>query len=129
MANSAHDFASFNRLDLRFVPDGQSFEGRRVRDSAADVPAGYEAPPAFATAALQHTSVKLTWDAGRHRTEARAVQARDRGGAARGRLQGTLLLPCHIHYLHQKMHQRGLLMKLLPILPGPWQLLAHAVHG
>ena len=51
------------RLDLRFVPEGQSFEGRQVRDEAAGVPAGYEPPPAFATAALQHTAVKLTWDA------------------------------------------------------------------
>ena len=51
------------RLDLRFVPDGQSFAGRQVRDEARDVPAGYEPPPAFTTAALQHTAVKLTWDA------------------------------------------------------------------
>jgi len=29
----------------------------------AQVPPGYAPPPAFATAALQHTRVKLTWDA------------------------------------------------------------------
>ena len=34
-----------------------------MRDEARDVPAGYEPPPAFSTAALQHTAVKLTWDA------------------------------------------------------------------
>ena len=40
----------------------QSFEGREVRDSATEVPPDY-APPHFQTAALQHTNVKLTWDA------------------------------------------------------------------
>jgi hypothetical protein len=68
------------RLDLRFVPDAQSFEGRRARDTAAEVPAGYEAPPAFATAALQHTNVKLTWDAddsGRKRALSKRVTAEE----------------------------------------------------
>ncbi|KAK9828879.1 hypothetical protein WJX72_002532 [[Myrmecia] bisecta] len=50
------------KLDLRFVPEEQSFEGRAVRDTAAQLPDGYEAP-VFMTAALQHTNVKLTWDA------------------------------------------------------------------
>lgn len=49
-------------MDLRFVPEEQSFEGRCARDSAADAPADYQPPPFFATAALQHTNVKLTWD-------------------------------------------------------------------
>lgn len=40
----------------------QSFAKRRVRDIAEAVPADY-APPDFTTAALQHTNVKLTWDA------------------------------------------------------------------
>lgn len=40
----------------------QSFAGRQVRDTAEEVPADY-APPDFTTAALQHTNVKLTWDA------------------------------------------------------------------
>ena len=40
----------------------QSFSGRKVRDTAAEVPEDYE-PPTFQTAALQHTDVKLTWDA------------------------------------------------------------------
>lgn len=51
------------RLDLRFVLDEQSFAGRAARDVATEVPPGYVPPPAFATAALQHTNVKLTWDA------------------------------------------------------------------
>ena len=64
------------RLDLRFVPDEQSFEGRAARDAATEVPPGYVPPPAFATAALQHTNVKLTWDADdavRKRTLARKL--------------------------------------------------------
>lgn len=44
------------KFDLRFVPDEQRFDGRRVRDSAADVPHDYE-PPVFHTRALQHTEV------------------------------------------------------------------------
>ena len=40
----------------------QSFAKRQVRDIAEAVPADY-APPDFTTAALQHTNVKLTWDA------------------------------------------------------------------
>jgi hypothetical protein len=50
------------RLDLRYISDDQSFEGREVRDEASSVPPGYE-PPNFQTAALQQTNVKLTWDA------------------------------------------------------------------
>lgn len=40
----------------------QNFAQRQVRDTAQEVPADY-APPDFTTAALQHTNVKLTWDA------------------------------------------------------------------
>jgi len=40
----------------------QSFVKRQVRDTAEEVPSDY-APPDFTTAALQHTNVKLTWDA------------------------------------------------------------------
>jgi len=40
----------------------QSFVKRQVRDTAEEVPRDY-APPDFTTAALQHTNVKLTWDA------------------------------------------------------------------
>lgn len=50
------------RLDLRFVPDEMSFEDREARDAVTDVPANYEPPPFFTTAALQHTRVQLTWD-------------------------------------------------------------------
>lgn len=48
---------------MRFVPDGQSFKSRQVRDTATSVPSDYEAPT-FQTKALQHTNVELTWDKG-----------------------------------------------------------------
>ncbi len=51
------------RLDLRFVPEEQGFADRQPRDSAANAPPEYEPPPFFTTAALQHSNVKLTWDA------------------------------------------------------------------
>lgn len=51
------------RMDLRFIPEGQGFADRAPRESATDSPAGYEPPPFFTTAALQHSNVKLTWDA------------------------------------------------------------------
>ncbi len=34
-----------------------------MRDCATSLPDEYVAPAAFATLALQHTNVKLTWDA------------------------------------------------------------------
>lgn len=50
------------KLDMRFVPEEQDFAKRQVRDLAEEVPSDYT-PPDFTTAALQHTNVKLTWDA------------------------------------------------------------------
>ncbi len=41
----------------------QSFEARQQRDRASEVPPEYRAPD-FTTSALQHTNVKLSWDAG-----------------------------------------------------------------
>lgn len=49
-----------NTLDLRFIPDEMKFE-RAPRDVAYEVPDDYKAPE-FETRALQHSSVKLTWD-------------------------------------------------------------------
>ena len=40
----------------------QDFAKRQVRDVAEEIPSDY-VPPDFTTAALQHTNVKLTWDA------------------------------------------------------------------
>jgi hypothetical protein len=58
--------ASGNLIDLRFVPDDQSFESREIRDEACKVPSNYEAPD-FYSSALQHTNVDLTWDQDFHR--------------------------------------------------------------
>lgn len=44
----ACDRAGACKFDLRFVPEGESFAGRQVRDAATDVPADYE-PPNFQT--------------------------------------------------------------------------------
>eukprot|EP00850_Spirogloea_muscicola_P019428 SM000190S04864 [mRNA] locus=s190:143269:147472:+ [translate_table: standard] len=52
---------SANTLDLRFIPDAMCFKARQLRDQATDVPQDYVAPN-FQTRALQHSSVKLTWD-------------------------------------------------------------------
>ena len=49
------------KLDLRYVPDDQSFAEREVRDVATDIPPDYEAPD-FQVKALQHSNVKLSWD-------------------------------------------------------------------
>ena len=48
-------------LDLRYIPDEESFLGRPVRDSAETVPGDFEAPE-FECNALQKTNVKLSWD-------------------------------------------------------------------
>ena len=49
-------------LIISLLPGLQSFTKRQLRDSASSVPGDY-VPPDFTTVALQHTNVKLTWDA------------------------------------------------------------------
>ncbi|CAN0362296.1 unnamed protein product [Discosporangium mesarthrocarpum] len=59
-------------LDLRFIPDDVSFEGRTVRDRCTGVPSEYKPPtfickarwigPCSICAALQQTKVECTWD-------------------------------------------------------------------
>ena len=51
-----------NFFDLRFVPDDVSFEDDRPHDQCDAIPDGYK-PNTFVTDALQHSKVKLTWDA------------------------------------------------------------------
>lgn len=51
-----------NFFDLRFVPDDVSFEDDRPHDECTSIPEGYK-PNSFVTDALQHSKVKLTWDA------------------------------------------------------------------
>lgn len=46
-------------MDLRFIPEDMNFEDDS-RDSATEVPSGYE-PRVFVCSAMQQSSVKLTW--------------------------------------------------------------------
>jgi hypothetical protein len=52
---------SANFFDLRFVPEDTEFDDK-PRDECREVPEGYR-PNEFVTDALQHSKVKLTWDA------------------------------------------------------------------
>jgi hypothetical protein len=48
-------------LDLRFIPDDVSFEGREIRDQSKARSSTY-VPPKFETKILEHTKQTLTWD-------------------------------------------------------------------
>jgi hypothetical protein len=52
---------SANFFDLRFIPDGVTFDDK-PRDECTAVSTDYR-PTEFVTDALQHSKVKLTWDA------------------------------------------------------------------
>jgi len=52
---------SANFFDLRFVPDGTTFD-QNPHDECDTLPDGYK-PNEFSTDALTHSKVKLTWDA------------------------------------------------------------------
>lgn len=54
--------SSANFFDLRFVPDDTDFPGDTPREQCRRIPDGYR-PTDFVTDALQHSKVKLTWDA------------------------------------------------------------------
>jgi len=63
-----------NFFDLRFIPEAMDFTDDKPRDECDRLPAGYQ-PNNFVTDALQHSKVKLTWDAedaGRKEAVARA---------------------------------------------------------
>lgn len=65
-----------NFFDLRFVPDDTDFSEDKSREECEQIPAGYK-PNEFVTSALQHSKVKLTWDAedtGRKEAQARAFR-------------------------------------------------------
>ncbi|KAI9705543.1 MAG: pre-rRNA-processing protein esf1 [Candelina mexicana] len=51
-----------NFFDLRFIPDDVMFEDDKPRDECESIPDGYR-PSEFVTDALQHSKVRLTWDA------------------------------------------------------------------
>ncbi|EED21981.1 pre-rRNA processing protein Esf1, putative [Talaromyces stipitatus ATCC 10500] len=54
--------SSANFFDLRFVPDDTDFSDDKPREQCDRIPDGYK-PTDFVTDALQHSRVKLTWDA------------------------------------------------------------------
>ena len=51
-----------NFFDLRYIPDDTTFEDDKPRDECDRIPDGYR-PNEFVTDALQHSKVRLTWDA------------------------------------------------------------------
>ncbi len=51
-----------NFFDLRYIPDETDFSEDRPRDECERIPDGYR-PNEFVTDALQHSKVRLTWDA------------------------------------------------------------------
>ncbi|KAK2875017.1 hypothetical protein FQN49_001859 [Arthroderma sp. PD_2] len=60
--DGAEYMSSANFFDLRFVPDSTDFTDDIPRDECTRLPDGYQ-PNDFVTDALQHSKVKLTWDA------------------------------------------------------------------
>ncbi|KAL4964662.1 pre-rRNA-processing protein ESF1 [Aspergillus stella-maris] len=70
--DGAEYLTSANFFDLRFVPDETDFSDDQPRDECERIPDGYQ-PNDFVTDALQHSKVKLTWDADdKSRKEAQA---------------------------------------------------------
>lgn len=53
---------SANLFDLRYIPDETDFLDDKPRDECEKIPDGYR-PNEFVTDALQHSKVRLTWDA------------------------------------------------------------------
>ena len=51
-----------NFFDLRYIPDETNFLDDKPRDECERIPDGYR-PTEFVTDALQHSKVRLTWDA------------------------------------------------------------------
>ena len=51
-----------NFFDLRFIPGDVDFSADKARDECERIPDGYK-PNEFITDALQHSKVRLTWDA------------------------------------------------------------------
>lgn len=60
--DGAEYLSSANFFDLRFVPEDTDFSDDRPWDECERIPDGYK-PNDFVTDALQHSKVKLTWDA------------------------------------------------------------------
>jgi hypothetical protein len=72
LVDGAEYLSSANFFDLRFVPDDTDFSDDKSRDECHRIPDAYK-PTEFVTDALQHSKVKLTWDADdKSRKEAQA---------------------------------------------------------
>lgn len=74
--DGAEYMSSANFFDLRFVPDDTDFSTDKPREECEKIPEAYK-PNNFVTEALQHSKVKLTWDAedgGRKEAQARAFK-------------------------------------------------------
>lgn len=70
--DGAEYLSTANFFDLRFIPESMDFTDDRPRDECEHLPTGYK-PNEFVTDALQHSKVRLTWDAeDRSRKEAQA---------------------------------------------------------
>lgn len=63
-----------NFFDLRFVPDDTDFSSDTPREQCTAIPSNYK-PNDFVTDALQHSKVKLTWDAEDNSRKEAAAQA------------------------------------------------------
>lgn len=77
LVDGAEYLSSANFFDLRFVPEDTDFSDDKPRDESSRIPDGYK-PNDFVTDALQHSKVKLTWDAddkSRKEAQARAFRA------------------------------------------------------
>lgn len=62
VVDGAEYLTTANFFDLRFIPDEVEFSNDKPRDVCESIPDGYR-PNEFVTDALQHSKVKLTWDA------------------------------------------------------------------
>ena len=60
--DGAEYLTTANFFDLRFIPDEVDFSSDQVRDECTVIPDKYR-PNEFVTDALQHSKVRLTWDA------------------------------------------------------------------
>jgi hypothetical protein len=54
--------ASSAMFDLRYIPDGVTFNDHPPREVATRVPANYKPPSAFYIKGKQQSQVELTWD-------------------------------------------------------------------
>src|SRR5690606_17938643 len=66
--------ATANYFDLRFIPDDTTFDDDEPKEICDAMPDSYR-PNEFVTGALQHSKVKLTWDADDQRRQQVAKKA------------------------------------------------------